>query len=292
MHVVILLAAGLALAYLAKPKDKQSHHMAVLAIFGIAYFCIWQFADFYLAVFAYDDSDKNILFVVLMVTAVILCVLPWTLAIARHYAIALAGLFVICAFLSFALDKQIKNALADWGGYFNDPIVKLAKSDNKAGLTQGYDFAAGGISIDIPVDWQKHKHASGLDYFVMQKEGNKLAELRPRCFHHTAISIPEIIDNIIDWEQSRGFMTVKQCHMTNDGWYQCMLRSASTGTEGVKESWRWLVMDQHQAQNVELDFIFYTPNAQARRDAEAIIASLKLQALSPLPLCVSPSGWF
>jgi len=54
------------------------------------------------------------------------------------------------------------------------------------------------------------------------------------------------------------------------------------------EKWRWILMDNHKEQNIELDFIFYSNNLQAKQDVKSIIESLKITHQSgTLPNCTS-----
>ncbi len=62
MHIVLLIASGMALAYFSRAKDKESYRIAILAIIGFAYFCIWRFTDFYTDIFFTDSNIKNISF--------------------------------------------------------------------------------------------------------------------------------------------------------------------------------------------------------------------------------------
>lgn len=282
----------MALAYFSRPKDKQSYQIAVLAIIGFAYFCIWRFTDFYTNIFFIDSNIKNISFFILMFSAVLIALLPWVRAISRNYAMMLAGIFAICVVLVFSFEKNIKNAVATWGGYFDNPASELEQLVNQAS-TQLYHHESGGFTVNIPENWQKKTHNSGLNYFEMKAENKAHAELRPRCFHNTDISIPEIINNMINWDQSQGLKVEKNCFLSNNNLFTCFIRSNSNAESNTQEKWRWLVTDKLQRQNIELDFIFYSNNAQSRRDAEVIINSLVFKPLtSPLPLCISTVDWF
>ena len=292
MDIVLLIAAGMALAYFSRPKDKESYRIAILAIIGFAYFCIWRFTDFYTDIFFTDSNIKNISFFILMLSAVIIGLLPWVRVISRNHAIVLAGIFIISVVLTFTFEKNIKNAVVTWGGYFDDPASELAHSVNQIN-TQLYYHESGGFTINIPDNWHKKTHESGLDYFEMQAEGKAYAELRPRCFHNTDISIPEIIKTIINWDEQQVLKAEKNCFLSNSKLFTCFIRSHGNGANNTQEKWRWLVMDEIQRQNIELDFIFYSNYTQGRRDAEAIINSLVFKPLSsPLPVCASSIDWF
>ena len=291
MYIVLLIAVIMALVYFSRPKDKQSYQIAIFSILGFAYFCIWRFTDFYTDIFFADSNIKNISFFVLMLSAVLIGLLPWVRAISRRHAIVLAGIFVISVVLSTTFEKNIKNSMATWGGYFDSHASELTHSVNQAN-TRVYHHESGGFTINIPENWQKKTHNSGLDYFELEGVSTAHAELRPRCFHNTDSSIPEIINNTIHRDQTQQLEVENNCFISDSNLYKCFIYSEGEGENESQEKWRWLVMDESQNQNIELDFIFYSNIVQSRLDAEAIINSLVFKPLaSPLPLCTSSADW-
>ena len=290
MFTVLLIASALIVGYVARPKDKQSYHMAVMAIFGVAYFCIWRFADFYLNEFTPGAMSKHIAFLVLMSVAVILCLLPWVRNITRLYAIVLAVIFGISAVVTFLMEKDIQNLVAGWGGYFGDQLMNVSKV-NPIAASSVFDHKAGGFSIRVPDSWGRKQNESGLTYFDLEQNKKILAELRPRCFHDTKLSVVDIINNILEWDRSQGMRDQKYCN-DKEG-FVCFVQSIRTDSGRIREKWRWLVMDEQQRQNIELDFVFYDMQEKSRNDAKAIINSIKLHHLpDPLPQCVSTIDWF
>lgn len=263
-----------------------------MAIFGIAYFCIWRFTAFYLDVFDYDTTAKNTAFLLLILTTVVIALLPWVRRTGRKPAIALGVLFAVCVVPTFLLEKNIKNLLALWGGYFDDAVVVFQQAKETA---DGHSFHSetGGFEVLVPDNWQKQTHPSGMEYFQWRVDGKTLAELRPGCFHNTELSVPEIVINILNWDRSQAWQTEKQCFPGDNNGFTCFIRSKSRGDKQEKEKWRWLVMDKYQRQNIELDVVFYTDRPQARADAEAMINSLVVTPLAdPLSLCASSVEWF
>lgn len=291
MDIVLLLTSTLLLAYYAKPGDNRSYRIALLAVFGIAYFCIWRFVRFYLDIFHGDMLVNRITFTSLMLSVVVLMLLPWFRNISRNLAWALTVLFVFCVILSFALDKPIKNRLAGWGGYYDDLLVNFPHTVKPLNGLR-FDYQAGGISIDLPHHWQQKTHASGQSYFEWQQGSVIVAEVRPSCFHNTDLAVAEIVSNIVNWDESQSLVSKKLCRVNNDR-YECFIHVTANKAVSSAEKWRWLVMDKDQRQNIELNFIFYTDAPQSREEAQSIIQSLRIRGLSdPLPLCVSTIDWF
>lgn len=291
MYSTILLIAGIALAYFSKPKDKKNYQMAVLSIIGLGYFCIWRFYEFYINVFFLSDNIKNISFLALMISLFTVCLLPAVRNISRLYASLFAAIFFICVVITFGFEKNIKNSVADWGGYFSDNVQILLASKSTG---KKRTFKSLGLSINLPSTWQEKQHSTGLKYFDFIEDNKVQAQLRPRCFHNVDISIPEIIMNMTLLDNTEVSQAKKECFKSSLNKYICFVRTASVKqTDGATERWRWLIMDEDQSQNIQLDFVFYGDNKKARQDAKSIINSIQLNKLSsPLPFCISPIEWF
>jgi len=292
MYIVLLLIVALILVYFSRPKDKESYHKTILAIFGIAYFCIWRFLDFYIESFYPNESFKNIAFLSLMAIAFISGLLPWVIKITQTKAYAFVAIFAVSVLITFGFEKEIKNLIAEWGGYYDDavPTLALPSKENKTTL---YQYEAGGYSINVPGSWQKKTNESGLDYFIKQTKKNKSAELRPTCFHNTKITLPKIISNIIKSSRNQGLKTEKYCYKTNNALITCFVRISGMDELNKNERWRWIATDKNQKQNMQLDFVFNGGVLKDKEEANAIIKSFKHIPLSePLPFCTSSAEWF
>ncbi len=291
MYIALLLIVALILVYFSRPKDKESYHKTILAIFGIAYFCIWRFLDFYLVSFYPEESFQNIAFLSLMAVAFISGLLPWVIKITQIKAYAFVALFAISVLITFVFEKEIKNVIAEWGGYYDDaaPTLVLPSKENKTTL---YQHEAGGYSINVPISWQKKTNESGLDYFVKQTK-NKHTELRPTCFHNTEITLAEIISNIIKTSRNQGLDTEKHCYKMDNTLLTCFVRNSGMDKSNKNERWRWITTDKNQKQNMQLDFVFSDVQLKDKQEASAIIKSFKSVPLSePLPYCTSSAEWF
>jgi len=292
MYIVILLAIALILAYFTRPKDKHSYHKAILAIFGIAYFVIWRFLEYYLNVFFVDDTTKNIIFLSLISFTVIVSVLPWLTQISQIKSYVFVAFFFVFLLLTFTLEKNIKFYIAEWGGYFDDATPQLTQtSERDSGVK--YHHESGGFTVALPKVWQKNSNKLGMDYFTWKDKNKKLVELRPGCFHNSELSMPEIMLNIFNYETAQGQRIEKQCFKAEAKFLICFVRSIGNKEDGTKEKWRWIVTELNQKQNIELDFLFYNNELQTREKAKAVINSLEIIPLSdPLPLCTSSIDWF
>ncbi len=292
MQIVYLVVIAVLLGTFVRPSDKRSYYIAIMAIFGIAFFCLWRFIEFYLAVSGTDTSDKSVYFYLLMLVIGIVALLPIVVHIHRTAAIVLMLIFFAFVVPTFIFDKNIKDGIAILSGYFDDPAVRFGEASKPLNSTE-YMFSDGGVSIQIPAGWQKKLHASGLSYFVRTSSGKVVAEMRPSCFHETELSIPEIVNNILRWDADNAFTSSKQCYLNSDSVFNCLIRSTGAGSAPVKEKWRWFMMDKYQRQNVEIDLIFYSASEQAKQDAKGMIDSAKWIPLKGfLPQCVGTIDWF
>lgn len=292
MNVALIVAVVVVLGFYSKPGNKQSYHIAIMAIFGLAYFCLWRFFSFYLDVAGVDASDKNSAFILFVLAIGIIAVLPWIKNIQHNVAVLLGVLFFVCVVPAFLFEKQIKDIVAIWAGYFDGQRAEFTQRKEMKS-SHDFNFSDGGIVIRIPSSWQQKTHNSGMSYFVRAEDDKTIAELRPSCFHNTDLSIPEIVNNIIDWDKSQDMEVKKQCFLAGDGKFNCFVKSEGERTNKIKEKWRWLIMDRYQRQNVELDVIFFSDVPQARQEAQAIINSVKWVPLDgDLPLCIGTTDWF
>lgn len=291
MYIVVLLIIGLAQAYLVNPKDEKSYHQIVLAIYGISFFVIWRFANFYFDVFPDSDIDKDISFVVLITLSFVISILPWAVKSNKVKAYFLITMFVVSTIVTFAGEREIKNLIADIGGYYND-VALFEKKPDKKGLMSFY-YKDGGFKFKISNHWLKNDNKINRVYFTKESKKIKTAEIRPRCFHETDLTMPEIVKNIITSDNAQGLVTKKTCFIRNELFLTCMVRSSSNESINKKERWRWLVMNENNQQYMELDVVFYNNEMINRQEAEDAIRSFEVSILpKPLPYCLGDAEWF
>ena len=190
MDIAVLLIAVLVLGFVVKPRDKKSYHKALIAIFGIAYFCIWRFLDFHAELSHWDESNRHLALAVLMAATVLISVLPWVLRISAVPAIALAGVFIASAVATFGFEKSINNLVAKAGGFYADSPPSSASVMDHPNATR-VAHEDGGFTLTVPTNWQERSLAPGLSYFVRMSNDDETAELRPRCSTNQASQSPK-----------------------------------------------------------------------------------------------------
>jgi len=291
MYIAILLILGFILVYIIKPKDKESYRKTVLSLFGIAYFSLWRFIDFYLNIFPTTSIDKNIVFLFLIILVFIISFLPWVTRSTPVKAYSYIAVFVVSVVITFTFEREIKNIVADLGGYYHDPEYNFSDETNKSKVNTFY-YKAGGFKLNVPTGWLNKTNDSGLVYFIQQSNNKKTAELRPRCFHNTDLTMPEIVNNIISTDKTQGAKTEKHCSIENKKLLTCFIRSNNTKSN-MQERWRWLVMNKENHQNAELDIVFYSNNVKNKQEVNKIISSFEMKTLAePLPYCASTIEWY
>lgn len=291
MTAILLLIIILTLLFLAKPRHSRSYHIAVLAIFGIFYFCIWYFLDFYVTVFQWQEKFRYILLGGLFSLAAISAVLPWTRNIGPFPAYCLAILFFISLALTYGFEKNIKHALASLGGYYNkEASYKLPDRIKQEG--KKFNFVEGGIEVIVPPDWVKKTHNSGLTYFVYPDDSRPLIEMRPHCFHNSDLTLPEIMSNMKISMAVQYDKIEQECSIAFDNWHTCSLHAEKDRADPKSTVWRWLAVDTEHAQSVEIDFVYSNTEPSLMHDVLKVINSIKVYKLDePYPGCLSPAEW-
>ena len=291
MYIAILLILGFILVYIIKPKDKESYRKTVLSLFGIAYFSLWRFIGFYFDIFSTTSIDKNTVFLFLIILVFIISFLPWVSRSTPVKSYSFIAVFVVSVVITFTFEREIKNTIAELGGYYHDLEYNFSDETNKSEVNSFY-YKAGGFKINIPASWLKKTNGSGLVYFIKQSNNKKTAELRPRCFHNTDLTMPEIVNNIISTDKTQGAKTEKHCSIKNKKLLTCFVRSNNTNSN-MQERWRWLVMNKENRQNMELDTVFYNNNVINSQEVNKIISSFEMNTLAePLPYCASTIEWY
>lgn len=288
MEIIILLACGLLLNIFSKPSNNQNYRIFVLSGFGITYFFIWHFANYYLNIFEFDETYKNTVFIILASMTTGLMLVPAARNVPRSIAWVMAAIFIVAASSSFLADRSIKHLISNIGGYFSQEVSTTYQIKDSPSKIDIFIHESGGFSIEVPSNWKKLKHTSGQWYFINGSKNNHLNELRPRCFHDAELTISEIVTNYKLTARLEGLNTSHTCGFRNNR-FECLVIAMND----EKEVWRWFLMNETNYQNIELDFIFNNDNADARLDAKSIMQSLKQKSLTrPLPYCLSTSEWF
>ena len=289
MEIAALLIIALVLSFTAKLEDKKSFRNILLAIFGISYFVVWKFVDFYYAIFTNVKISSNTAFLVLTGIVLLIISLPWVKRGTREVSYLFVVLFFLSVTISFIFEKNIKNFVAETSGYYSDSMPEFSTSFT-TGKVKVFQHEKGVFAIEIPVSWEEKKNSLDITYF---SKGNNIAELRPSCFHGSELTMPEIVLNIMKSQELQKLNTTKSCVNLKADTFACLVKTEQLDNKAIKSRWRWLVMDHNNGHNIELDFIFSNNDTTSKQEAEAIISSLELKPLlKPVQTCLRPAEWF
>ncbi|MGM8226655.1 hypothetical protein ACSV5M_08735 [Cellvibrio sp. ARAG 10.3] len=290
MNVLIPLALALILINHQKIRDDPYYRFSMLSIVGITYFFIFRYIDYYFSIFSPGDIWHSITKVVAVLIAVGMCLSPGMTKSTAVKTGVCVFLFAVSILAAFGFDRLIKVAITDLGGYFDGP--PKVGTQRYVGEAVRYTSKAGGYSLSIPSRWERRRHESQADYFVVQNEEATLAELRPRCFHKTGVVIAEVIKNLEADALIENRLTESHCFKQKDA-HVCLVKSIASAQISPLERWRWLVMNPATQQNIDIDVLIYIDNAAIKDEVNFVFSSLKIESLpTPAPICLSTMDWF
>ena len=290
MNVLIPLALALIFINHQKIRDDQYYRFSVLSIVGITYFFIFRYIDYYFSIFSPGDIWHSITKVVVVSITVGICLSPWMTKSTTVKTVVCVFLFAVSIQAAFGFDRLIKVAITDLGGYFDEPLK--VGTQKYLGDVVRYTSEAGGYSLSIPSRWEKRRHESQADYFVVQKEEATLAELRPRCFHKTGVVMAEVIKNLEADALFENRLAESHCFKQKDA-HVCLVKSIASAPISPLERWRWLVMNPATQQNIDIDVLIYSDNTEIKNEVHFVFSSLEIESLpTPTPTCLSTMDWF
>jgi len=291
--IAILLVTIILITFLAKPLNANNFRLAIGGIYGVLFLVVWPYYRFFAEITAMEEQTVTVSFVLFAVLAGSLVFLPFISKIGKFGSLSLFSVFIVSIAISFAYESLIKINIGKLSGYFSDenPIAV----NQLSGSTIKFTNSTGGYVVEFPATWQQRKlKPTGLPYFVLEENGAKIAEFRPKCFHQLDVALPEMVQGLIEQSQSSGVSEVqKKCFTWREGYYSCLLRSTGAMNHKFKSRWQWFGVSYAKQQGIELDFVVYDTTASIIQDINTIIASLEPISLpSPRPICLGVAEWF
>ncbi len=294
MHAVIPLLFVFLLFNSEQLKTDKLYRANIFALVGASYFCVLQYSIYWYQVF---------------LTQSLLQYLPGLLAVLASIAIALSKwnkrshpiktLFICCLFglsliASFGFDKQIKEKLAEMGGYFEGgdlaelaPPISISEDSQEV---NSHEFTDIGLSMMAPADWQTKTLSSGHQYLVKFSADNLLLELRPNCLGEVEVDTPTFVKNTIALLE--GGMDNNQVYhaCSNRQTKSCLIKVIYGEAEGkIKERWHWLQLDG--ANPYLVDLVFFDASQEIKSAAwRAMMSTKPIVGIKP-NYCTTPSVW-
>lgn len=290
MNSLLPLAFALILINHKKIKDDQNYRFSVLSIIGITYFFILRFVDYYFSIFNHQDHWHIAVRLSVVLITVGICLSPWMTKSSGLKASISILIFITAIVATFWLERPIKVAITEAGGYFSESPPTLTST--YSGESEQYFSEAGGYSLLIPEHWEHKIHDSGLDYFVILKNGVTLAELRPQCFHKTGVVAADVVKNLTTIASADDTRAESHCFKKSKH-HICLIKNYSSSLSSPLERWHWLAMDPVTQQNIDIDILFYQDDVVTKDEVHFVLSSLNIKPLSePAPACISPMDWF
>lgn len=290
MNVIIPLLFALILINSKKLKNDTYYRNTVFAIVGITFFFFLKFIDYYFFIFPHSDIYYNIISASVILSTVLLCLSPLAIKSGMIGASISIIFFSISVVLALGFEYDIKNIIAEKGGYFNNPPHQKYEIDTTN--NQKYTNGEGGFSIQLLEIWEQKKHEGDLDYFVFNKSGTKIAEIRPTCFHSSKHVITDIVNNLKKTAITENQTSTHKCYKKDD-FFVCLIKNTDKSTKTPFERWHWLAMNPHYRQNIEIDVLIHKPSAEIKREITRIFNSVKIWPLpTPRPTCSGTIDWF
>lgn len=290
MNAIIPLLFTLILINHKKLKNDKYYRNSVFAIVGITFFCLLKFTDYYFSIFPHSNFARNIIDGSVITITVLLCLSPLIVKSGPMGAGISITLFSLSALLALGLDYQVKNFIAEKGGYFNQTPPQTPKKSPYR--TKKYISDEGGFRIQLQDKWEKKRHKSEQDYFVLNELDSKIAELRPICFHTSKNVITDIVNNFRKSALIEKTSISHYCYKKNE-FFVCLIKNIWENNNSPLERWHWIAMNPHYQQNIELDVLIYKQDAEIKEEINRIINSVEIGSLpDPTPICSGTIDWF
>lgn len=284
MHALIPLLLIFILFNRNQLKADKLYRANVFALVGISYFFLYQHTLYWYRIFPTDNALQFIPGTLIVSATVFLALSPWN---KNSHPIKTALLCSLCAaalVLGLGFDRPVKEKLAEIGGYFEDGTII---SSVPAADSRTLDIAAIGIQLDLSSDWQERKLDSGHTYFVLQKNGQLAAEIRPNCLGDFNVDTPTFVFNTL--ELFAGTNESAKC-TRDQGIKECLIISGYATAKDVQEKWRWFKM-QDKSWSMEIDVLAFTDDQAVKEEILTLLASARPAASGPSEPCRTPATW-
>jgi len=267
MILILLLISVVILLYFVKPKNSENFRVAAMAIIGFAYFIVWRFSQYLSDIYFWEENTRFIVYTLIGLTATLICVLPGIRNIQRSSAIGLAVLFGVSVFAMFISENYLKNQLAIYTGYYDNPKPEFSVFQKNKQIRE-FKHEHAGYEFLIPSDWSLlSDKGKQFPYFMRKEHEKKQIEFRPKCNFDNDMPIPQAIHEIISSENQ------KQCFKWDEKRNACLVKTKEENSENYR--WRLFISSSAITQGAELDFIFYEKEKNGIEIVESIMSSLK-----------------
>lgn len=285
MIVAVVLLMAVSMAFALKKGASVYFRTFALSIFGLCFFCFWQPLRYAIELSSAEPWLAQASLAGLLIVASVVLLLPPVRRVGLVITAVFTAAFFVSAVCVLAFDFQIKNAIADQLGYFDDDLPwanKNIPTDYKA-----LSHAPSGLSFRFPSNWvEKDMEFSYLIVDGHFKQTNAPVEMQVNCFHGSKEPITQVMSSFSQWGEN-----VEQWCNKNSHFYLCGVFYKDTNNQ--KYVWRYLAYARDSKQRAELYIRSSDAEPSSVETVLSIFKSIDVAVMeSPQEQCVSSMDWF
>lgn len=291
MHSLAPLLFILILFNRQQLKTDNLYRANVFALVGMSYFVLLQYTVYWYQIFPSNSLIQYVPGLVVVLSTVGIALSPWNKRSNAIKTLILCGLFATTLVATFALDKPIKENLAEIGGFFKQDAL-FSQSSVIPYDSKSVELPEIGIRLDAPLDWQQHQLPSGHTYFTHKVMDKRVMEIRPNCLGALDIDTPNYLFNILDLFEVYTLNAATDLKCTQDGANKtCFVRVTYPQPSSIKEKWHWLKIPEDRSRSIGIDFLI-NENAELQyAEIWKVIASIEYLGVNALEPCRTPAAW-
>lgn len=291
MHSLAPLLLILILLNRQQLKTDNLYRANVFALVGVSYFVLLQYTAYWYQIFPAQSLIQYASGFIVVLSTVGVALSPWNKRSNAIKTLILCGLFATTLVATFALDKPIKEKLAEMGGFFKQGAV-LGQSSIIPYDSKAVELPEIGIRLDTPLDWQQHQLPSGHTYFTYSNMDRTLMEIRPNCLGALDIDTPSYLLNVLNLFEANtsGATTDYRC-TRNSSIKICFMRVAYPQPSSIKEKWHWLKIPEDRSRSIGIDFLVHENAEEQYAGIWKVIESIEYHGANAIEPCRTPAAW-
>lgn len=291
MHAIIPLLFIFILLNSYQLKHDKLYRANVFALVGISYFSLLQYTLYWYRIFPSASVAQYIPALLTVLATVGVALSPWNKKSHPIKTTVLCGVFAASLVSTFAFDTEIKEKLAEIGGFFSQSSL-FKSTAIKPTLSETLTLPELGFQLNPPSSWQQQHLASGHRYFIQTENEKKILEARPNCLGDFDMDTPTYLLNALELFEAHGSNTTHSyiCVKKN-GSKECLIEVKYPNSSGLLERWHWLKIPPNRYQSIALDFLIYREDGSFRMEIPAVTESVKPLGERAAGLCHTPAAW-
>ncbi|MFK5914033.1 MAG: hypothetical protein QM484_06635 [Woeseiaceae bacterium] len=274
MQAIVLLIFVIISAFLFKKEKSPYVRIIIGSVFGMAFFSFWPITVFYIDI---HHLRKTPLIIIYVIIAIFSLVLSYLLIYVKKEVLVSSVMFLLFIFstiFSVLFESEIKNTVSINTGYFSDKEPANKIHYDTSSLKQRNNFTSLNYTYSLHTDWKiKIEKGPLFYYYILSGKDHNIAELRPKCFNTSNISLAEIVSKLYSVINTKKTDMNKICYKTGDEIYACKVIAIDAKKQVQRI--RWYSMNTEIHYGIELDFLLYDNKPSTEEEIEKIIRSAK-----------------